>query len=112
MPHAEEPMAAPLRAGDGEGHSGRARIGCAVPRESVIDYSHPFDRPCHSRVNTAPDFRTSGSYAPRVDEIFDSVCSSEPGVPDRSAVNFSAEPFVIRSSSPTVFRLRSPNAPA
>ena len=54
MPHAEKPMAVPLRAGDGEGRSGQARIGCAVPRESVIDDGHPFEPACHSRVNSGP----------------------------------------------------------
>ena len=40
---AEEPMAVPLRAGDAECHGGQARVGCAVPRESVINDGHPLE---------------------------------------------------------------------
>src|SRR5208337_3420315 len=39
-PHAEEPMAVPLRACDGEGDRGQARIGRAVPSEPVTDDRH------------------------------------------------------------------------
>ena len=93
-PHAEEPMAVALRAGDGEGDSGPARIGYAVPHESVVDDGHPFEPALPLSDQQRPRLQDQRLAGRTADETLDSAASSEPGGADPLA----ADLFIVRQS--------------